>query len=172
MRLLALSPHPLRSPPFLNRLASPFCSVTESAGIGIPKELERNGTTMKPIISILTLQLCMTAFVSGQMPGMTNHPSQTPDDSNASNPATNPSKVTFTKDVAPIVQEHCQACHRPGEGTPFSMLTYEDARPWATAMKRMVVSRAMPPWFEDGHTEKFENNRLLTQAQIDTIAAW
>jgi hypothetical protein len=40
------------------------------------------------------------------------------------------------------------------------------------AMKQMVVTRAMPPWFEDGHTEKFENNRSLTQAQIDTIAAW
>ena len=52
------------------------------------------------------------------------------------------------------------------------MLTYEDARPWALAMKQMVVTRAMPPWFEDGHTEKFENNRSLTQAQIDTIAAW
>ena len=87
-------------------------------------------------------------------------------------PVTNPSNVTFTKDVAPIVQQHCQSCHRPGEGTPFSMLTYEDARPWATAMKQMVVTRAMPPWFEDGHTEKFENNRSLTQAQIDTIAAW
>jgi hypothetical protein len=119
---------------------------------------------MKRILAIGALQLCTTVCVLGQMAGMT------PD--SGAIPVTKPSNVTFTKDVAPIVQQHCQGCHRPGEGTPFSMLSYEDARPWATAMKRMVVTRAMPPWFEDGHTEKFENNRSLTQAQIDTIAAW
>ena len=127
---------------------------------------------MKSIISILALQLCMTASGSGQMPGMANHPSQQPDASNPSNSATNPPKVTFTKDIAPIVQKNCQTCHRPGEGTPFSLLTYEDARPWARDIRRMVQERAMPPWFEDGHTEKFENNRSLTQDQIDTIVAW
>ncbi|HMH08853.1 MAG TPA: cytochrome c, partial [Terriglobales bacterium] len=127
---------------------------------------------MKQLVSILALQLCLTAFVSGQMSGMANRPSQQPDSSNASSPATNSSKVTFTKDVAPIVQQHCQSCHRPGEGTPFSLLTYEDARPWAKAMKQMVQQRQMPPWFEDGHTEKFANNRSLSQAQIDTMVAW
>jgi hypothetical protein len=127
---------------------------------------------MKQLVSILALQLCMTAFALGQMPGMANHASPLPDDSHASSPVTNFPKVSFTKDVAPIVQRHCQTCHRPGEGTPFSMLTYEDARPWARAMKRMVQQREMPPWFEDGHTEKFENNRSLTQSEIDTIVAW
>ena len=127
---------------------------------------------MKQIFSILVFQLCMTALVSGQMTGMAGHPSQPPDGANTSSPAANPSKVTFAKDVAPIVQQHCQGCHRPGEGAPFSMLTYEDLRPWASEMKRMVQQRAMPPWFEDGHTEQFENNRSLTQAQIDTIVAW
>ena len=127
---------------------------------------------MKQLVSMLALQLGVTAFAWGQMPGMANHPSQPPDESNVSSPATNSSKLTFTKDIAPIVQQHCQTCHRPGEGTPFSLLTYEDARPWAKAMKRMVQQREMPPWFEDGHTEKFENNRSLTQAQIDTIVAW
>src|SRR5271168_3136691 len=120
---------------------------------------------MKRTLAIGALQLCTAASMLGQMAGMS-----TPDP--APIPVTKASNVTFTKDVAPIVQQRCQGCHRPGEGTPFSMLTYEDARPWATAMKRMVVSRAMPPWFEDGHTEKFENNRSLTPAQIDTIAAW
>jgi hypothetical protein len=42
---------------------------------------------------------------------------------------------TFTKDVAPILQKNCQSCHRPGEAGPFSMLTYEDTRPWAGAIK-------------------------------------
>ena len=120
---------------------------------------------MKRTLAISALQLCTAACMLGQMAGMA-----TPDP--GAIPVTKASNVTFTKDVAPIVQQHCQSCHRPGEGTPFSMLTYEEARPWAIAMKRMVVTRAMPPWFEDGHTEKFENNRSLTQAQIDTIAAW
>jgi hypothetical protein len=51
-------------------------------------------------------------------------------------------------------------------------LTYEDARPWATLIKQVVQQRQMPPWFEDGHTEKFENNRSLTQDQINTIVSW
>jgi hypothetical protein len=123
---------------------------------------------MKRALAIAALQLSTTACLLGQMAGMASH---TPDPA-AKIPVTRPSNVTFSKDVAPIVQQHCQGCHRPGEGTPFSMLTYEEARPWALAMKQMVVTRAMPPWFEDGHTEKFENNRSLTQAQIDTIAAW
>ena len=53
--------------------------------------------------------------------------------------------VTFHEDVVPVLQNRCQACHRPGEAAPFSMLTYKDARPWASAMKRAVVSRTMPP---------------------------
>ena len=53
--------------------------------------------------------------------------------------ATNPSPVTFTKDVAPVLQKNCQGCHRPGEAAPFSLLTYEQARPWAKAMKEAVL---------------------------------
>ena len=98
---------------------------------------------MRKLASILVLQLCVTAFASGQMPGMAGHPSPPPDDSNASSPVSGTSSVTFTKDVAPIVQQNCQSCHRPGEGTPFSLLTYEDARPWAKLMKQMVQQRQM-----------------------------
>ena len=79
---------------------------------------------------------------------------------------------TFTRDVAPIVQDHCQGCHRPGEAAPFSMLTYEETRPWAAAMKEAVLLRKMPPWFADPHYGKFSNERSLTQKEIDTIAAW
>jgi hypothetical protein len=49
-----------------------------------------------------------------------------------------PATPTFTKDVAPILQQECQGCHRPGEAGPFSMLTYESTRPWAAAMKEAV----------------------------------
>lgn len=79
---------------------------------------------------------------------------------------------TFTKDVAPILQEHCQVCHRPGEAGPFSMLTYEQTRPWAAAMKEAVKAKKMPPWFADPRYGHFSNANTLTRAQIETIAAW
>lgn len=101
--------------------------------------------------AILALQLSTAACLLAQMAGMASAP-----DAAATIPVTHPSHVTFAKDVAPILQQHCQSCHRPGEGAPFSMLTYEDTRPWATAMKRMVVTRAMPPWFEDEPMAKNE----------------
>jgi len=86
--------------------------------------------------------------------------------------ATNPSPVTFTKDVAPVLQKNCQGCHRPGEAAPFSLLTYEQARPWAKAMKEAVLLKKMPPWFADPHFGKFVNDRSLSQKDIDIIAAW
>lgn len=79
---------------------------------------------------------------------------------------------TFTKDVAPILQNHCQVCHRPGEAAPFSMLTYEETRPWAAAMKEAVLTKKMPPWFADPHYGKFSNSNVLTQHDISTLAAW
>ncbi len=90
----------------------------------------------------------------------------------ASTAATNPSPVTFTKDVAPVLQKNCQGCHRPGEAAPFSLLTYEQARPWAKAMKETVLLKKMPPWFADPHYGKFSNDRSLSQKEIDTLVAW
>ncbi|MGH9645707.1 MAG: thiol-disulfide isomerase, partial [Bryobacteraceae bacterium] len=52
---------------------------------------------------------------------------------------------TFNKDVLPILQKHCQGCHRPGEIAPMSLLSYTEARPWAKAMKAAVISEKMPP---------------------------
>jgi hypothetical protein len=80
--------------------------------------------------------------------------------------------VTYHEDVVPVLQKHCQSCHRPGEAAPFSMLTYQDARPWASAMKRAAVSRQMPPWHADPSVGHFANDRRLSQKDIDTIAAW
>ena len=78
--------------------------------------------------------------------------------------------VTFSKDVLPLLQKNCQQCHRPGEMAPMSLLTYNDARPWAKAMKQAVITKKMPPWFaEKGH---FANDRSLTQDQIATLVAW
>ena len=71
--------------------------------------------------------------------------------------------VTFNKDVLPILQKNCQDCHRPGEIAPMSFLTYEDARPWAKAIKAAVVKRQMPPWFADPAYGHFANDRRLTR---------
>jgi hypothetical protein len=83
-----------------------------------------------------------------------------------------PGTATFTKDVLPILQKNCQTCHRPGEIGPMSFLTYKDTRPWAKAMKEKVVSRQMPPWFADPAYGHFENDRRLSDADIQTISAW
>jgi hypothetical protein len=80
--------------------------------------------------------------------------------------------VTFSKDVEPVLQKHCQACHRPGEAAPFSLLTYQQARPWAKAMKEAVVLKKMPPWYADPHYGKFSNDRSLSQSEVDTLVAW
>ena len=80
---------------------------------------------------------------------------------------------TFTKDVAPIVFNKCAACHRAGEVAPMTLTSFEDVRPWAKVIKNKVMSREMPPWGADpAHSLKMRNDRSLSQAQIDTIAAW
>src|SRR5436190_2700122 len=80
--------------------------------------------------------------------------------------------VTYHEDVVPVLQRHCQTCHRPGEAAPFSMLTYKDTRPWASSMKRAAVSRKMPPWHADPTVGHFGNDRRLLQEEIDVIARW
>ena len=79
---------------------------------------------------------------------------------------------TFTKDVAPILYENCVACHRPDHLAPMSLITYEDARPWARAVKAKVLAREMPPWGADSSVRAYRNDASLAQTEIDTIAAW
>jgi hypothetical protein len=79
---------------------------------------------------------------------------------------------TFNQDVLPILQKHCQSCHRPGEIGPMSLLNYRDARPWAKAIKVAVASRKMPPWFADPAYGHFQNDRRLSDPDIRTIEAW
>ncbi|HTS48594.1 MAG TPA: hypothetical protein VMH05_11655, partial [Bryobacteraceae bacterium] len=86
--------------------------------------------------------------------------------------ATSSNSITFDKEVLPILEKRCQDCHRPGEAAPMSLLTYEDARPWAKSIREAVLTRKMPPWFADPHFGKFSNDRSLSQAEIDTIVAW
>ena len=79
---------------------------------------------------------------------------------------------TFSKDVAPILYKSCVECHRPGAIAPMSLISYDDARPWARAVKTKVVAREMPPWGADPHVGKFANDPSLTDAQVATISAW
>ena len=78
----------------------------------------------------------------------------------------------FTKDVAPILYSKCVTCHRPGEIGPMPLVTYDNVRPWARAIREKVVSRQMPPWHADPEHGHFRNDRSLTPSQIDTITKW
>ena len=80
-------------------------------------------------------------------------------------------KLTYYKDVLPILQNRCQVCHRPGETGPFSLMTYAQAVNWAADIKEYTQSRAMPPWKPtDGVPLRGE--RKLTDEEIATLAAW
>jgi len=79
---------------------------------------------------------------------------------------------TFYRDVVPVLQKHCQECHRVGEVAPMSLVTYEEARPWAKAIKNAVLTNKMPPWFADPHVGTFSNNRSLGKSEADTLVAW
>jgi hypothetical protein len=83
-------------------------------------------------------------------------------------------QVTFTKDVAPILQKSCVTCHRPGQSAPMSLMTYDDARPFARSIKARVVSREMPPWHVDRNVgiQKFKDDPSLSEDDIATITAW
>jgi hypothetical protein len=82
--------------------------------------------------------------------------------------------VTFSKDVAPIFQKSCQTCHHPGTSAPMSLMTYQDARPWARSIKQRVVLRDMPPWHLDktAGIRHYKNDRSLSDAEVATIARW
>jgi hypothetical protein len=96
------------------------------------------------------------------------------DNAGAQNAAKSTPPVTFTKDVAPILQRACQKCHRPDNMAPMSLLTYREVRPWARAMKAKVVTRDMPPWFIDRNVgiRRFKDDPSLTNDEIAKIVAW
>ena len=89
-------------------------------------------------------------------------------------PAEVTTDVTFTKDVAPVLQRSCQRCHRPGSVAPMSFLTYEEARPWARAIKEKTALREMPPWFIEKNIgiQDYKDDISLTDDEIEMFAAW
>jgi hypothetical protein len=92
----------------------------------------------------------------------------------ASLSAQTPAAPTFTKDVAPIFQNKCESCHRPDSIAPMSLITFEEARPWARSIRERVASRNMPPWHIDKTVgiQHYKDDRSLSQKEIDTIVAW
>jgi hypothetical protein len=79
---------------------------------------------------------------------------------------------TFAKDVAPIFYKACVECHRPTMFAPMSLVSYDDARPWARSIKQRVTARTMPPWGADAPHGTFKNDPSLTDQEIATIVAW
>jgi hypothetical protein len=81
-------------------------------------------------------------------------------------------RVTFNKDVLPILQKNCQECHRPGEMAPMSLMSYQEVRPYARAITSAVIARRMPPWDAEGGFAKLANDKRLSNAEIETLLAW
>jgi hypothetical protein len=106
---------------------------------------------MKPLSGLLTLGLALVP---------------------ASAPFAQESGATFYRDVAPILQERCQSCHRAGEIGPMPLGTYTEVRPFAAAIKSAVVSRRMPPWFAEPSVGRFHNDPSLSQHEVDTLVRW
>src|SRR5207302_1064857 len=84
-----------------------------------------------------TTKLCCLAFVAATIPVAAT------------------AAVEFHKDIEPLLQAHCQTCHRAGEIGPMPLLSYDDSRKWAKAIKQAVLTRKMPPWFADNNVQHY-----------------
>lgn len=80
--------------------------------------------------------------------------------------------LVFHRDIEPLLQKHCQQCHRPGEAAPMPLLTYEQVRPWAKAIRQAVVQGTMPPWHADPAVGKFSNDCRLSPDEASAIRRW
>ena len=86
--------------------------------------------------------------------------------------AGNREAVTFNRDVAPILFSRCAPCHRPGQATPFTLLSYEDARRRARDIARVAAAKRMPPWLPDPSDPAFLDERRLSSSEIETVRRW
>lgn len=87
-------------------------------------------------------------------------------------PSAQAEPVTFTKDIAPILQQNCQECHHAGEPVPMSLVDYKDIRPWAKSIKTAVEQGTMPPWHADPSIGDWANDRTMAPEEIKTISDW
>jgi len=80
--------------------------------------------------------------------------------------------ATYSKDIAPVLQENCQGCHRPGQIGPMSLMSYKETRPWAKAIKKAVVDRTMPPYFAHPSSFAMKGDLNLTDEEVAKVVAW
>src|SRR5438093_4192798 len=80
--------------------------------------------------------------------------------------------VTFTRDVAPLLQQHCQECHRPGQIAPFALLSWEQAYSRREKIRKVVTGRRMPPWKPVAGYGEFHGARGLSATEIAAIESW
>ena len=92
----------------------------------------------------------------------------------AAQPESGGAEVTFAKDIVPILQRSCQVCHRQGEMAPMSLVTYQEVRPWARAIRNRVAAREMPPWHIDKNIgiQAFKDDPSLSDEEIAMVSAW
>jgi len=81
-------------------------------------------------------------------------------------------RVTYQRDVLPILAKYCQNCHRAGQVAPMSFVTYETTRPWAKQIKAMVTAKKMPPSVGSPHYAVLTRGEGLTQNEIETLVKW
>ncbi|HWC18892.1 MAG TPA: hypothetical protein VG498_17915, partial [Terriglobales bacterium] len=121
----------------------------------------------RPLAALLTITAVCAGWNSGRSQNATLQaplPSQSP--------AQTVDRITFNRDVAPIVFANCSVCHRPGEAGPFPLLNYEQVRKHARQIATMTQTRQMPPWLPEPGPFKFADERRLTPEQIATIKQW
>ena len=81
--------------------------------------------------------------------------------------------VTYSRDIAPLLFDHCAVCHRPGEVTPFSVLSYADVKPWAWLIGVVTSQGTMPPWPPGDRSDaRFAGERLLDAEAVALIQRW
>lgn len=80
--------------------------------------------------------------------------------------------ITYCRDIAPILQKHCQTCHRPGEIAPFPLISYKEASGWAATIREVVADRRMPPWHADPRYGKFANDPSLSESEKKLLFTW
>lgn len=80
--------------------------------------------------------------------------------------------LTFSKHVAPILQNNCQECHRPGAIGPMPLISYDDVAPWGETIRDVVQEGIMPPWYADPKHGKFSNDRRLSDTDKKTLLDW
>src|ERR1700730_7658051 len=113
-----------------------------------------NGNLTPDRLTVLLISATLLAAAAGVPTRAQQPPANTP---------------TFSRDVAPILYKQCVSCHRPGEIAPMSLLTYEQARPYARAIANAVATRTLPSWHAEAPAGTFGHERLLSDEERQTL---